>query len=53
LENLDAEMEINSASETVREDMKNFSQRESRLLQIEEHKQWFDKGCSELSNQRK
>jgi hypothetical protein len=36
LENLKAEVDINRACETNREIITNFSQRESRLLRIEE-----------------
>jgi hypothetical protein len=33
---LDAEVEINSSWETIRENIKNFSKRDSRLIWIEE-----------------
>jgi hypothetical protein len=36
LEHLDAEVDIKRAWETIREDIKNFNQRESRLSCIEE-----------------
>jgi hypothetical protein len=50
LEDLDAEVEINSAWETIRENIKNFSQ---RIEELKKHKPWFDEGCSKLLDQRK
>jgi hypothetical protein len=47
LEVLDAEVEINSAWETIRENIK-ISDKE-----LKKHKPWFDEGCSKLLDQRK
>jgi hypothetical protein len=53
LEDLDIEMEINSAWETIRENI-NVSAKESLgYYKLKKHKPWFDKGCSELLDQRK
>jgi hypothetical protein len=49
---MDAEVEINSAWERIRENS-NFSQKESELLRIEKDNPWFDAGCSRLLYQRK
>jgi hypothetical protein len=49
---LDTEVEINSALETIRENI-NISAKEG-LGYIElKHKPWFDEGCSKLLDQRK
>jgi hypothetical protein len=53
LEDLDAEMEINSAWEMLRENI-NISAKESiGYCELKKHKPWFDKGYSKLSDQRK
>jgi hypothetical protein len=53
LENLDTEMEINSAWETIRENI-NISAKESLgYYELKKHKSWFDDGCSKLLVQRK
>jgi hypothetical protein len=52
-EDLDAEVEINSAWETNRENI-NISDKESLgYFEIKKHKSWFDEGCSKLLDQRK
>jgi hypothetical protein len=52
-EDLDAEVEINSASEIIRENIK-FSTKESLgYYELKKHKPCFDIGCSKLLNQRK
>jgi hypothetical protein len=51
LEDLDAEVEINSAWETIRENI-NISTKESHFG-LKKHKPWFDEGCSRLLGQRK
>jgi hypothetical protein len=53
LEDLKAGVEINSARETIGENI-NISARE-RLgcFELKEHKPWFDKRCSNFLNQRK
>jgi hypothetical protein len=53
LEDLDTEVEINSAWETIRENI-NISAKESLgYFELKKHKPWFDKGCSKLLDQRK
>jgi hypothetical protein len=52
LEDLDAEVEINSAWETIREIIK-ISAKESLGYFELKHKPWFDEGCSKLLDQRK
>jgi hypothetical protein len=52
LEDLDAEVEINSAWETIRENIK-ISTKESRLLRTEEAKKQYDEGCSKLLDKNK
>jgi hypothetical protein len=53
LEDFDAEVEINSALETIRENI-NISAKESRgYFEFKKHKPWFDEGCSKLLDQRK
>jgi hypothetical protein len=50
LENLDTEVDIKRAWETVRE----ISTRESLgYYELKKHKAWFEEGCSKLSHQRK
>jgi hypothetical protein len=52
LEVLDAEMEINSAWEIIRENI-NISTKESLgYVELKKHKPWFDEGCSKLLDQR-
>jgi hypothetical protein len=50
LENLDAEVDINRAWETIRENIK-ISAKES--LGYYELKPWFNRGCSKILDQRK
>jgi hypothetical protein len=53
LEDLNAEVEINSASETIRKNI-NISTKESLgYFELKKHKPWFDEGCSKLLDQRK
>jgi hypothetical protein len=53
LEDLDTEVEINSAWETIRENIK-FSAKESiDYFEFKKHKPWFDEGCSKLLDQKK
>jgi hypothetical protein len=53
LEDLDTEVEINSAWETIRKII-NISAKESLgYFELKKHKSWFDEGCSELLDQRK
>jgi hypothetical protein len=53
LEDLDTEVEINSASEMIPEN-RNISAKESLgYYELRKHKTWFDEECSKLVNQRK
>jgi hypothetical protein len=53
LKDLEAEVEINSAWETIRVNIK-FSAKESvGYFELKKHKPWFDEGCSTLLDQRK
>jgi hypothetical protein len=53
LEDLDAEVEMNSAWEMIRENI-NISAKESvGCYELKKHKLWFDEGCSKLLDQRK
>jgi hypothetical protein len=53
LEDLDAEVEINSAWETIRENIKVSTKESLGYFELKKHKQWFDKGCSKLLDQRR
>jgi hypothetical protein len=53
LEDLDAEVEINTIWETIRENIKISVEESVGYYKLKQHKPWFDKGCSELLNQRK
>jgi hypothetical protein len=50
---LDAEVEINSVWETIRENIKISAEKSLGYLELKKHKQWFDKGCSKSLDQRK
>jgi hypothetical protein len=50
LENLDAEVEINGAWETIRENIKISAKGSLSYYELRKHKQWFDEGCSKLLN---
>jgi hypothetical protein len=52
LEDLDAEVEINSACETIRENIKTSAKESVYYFELKKHKTWFDYGCSELLDQR-
>jgi hypothetical protein len=52
LEDLDTEVEINTAWETIRENI-NISAKESQGYYELKHKPWFDEGCPKLLDQRK
>jgi hypothetical protein len=53
LENLDAEVDINRAWETIRENI-NISAKECLgYHELNKHKPWLDEGCSDLLHQRK
>jgi hypothetical protein len=53
LENSDAEVDINRACETVRQNIKISAEKSLGCYEFEEHKPWFDEGCSEFLDQRK
>jgi hypothetical protein len=53
LENLDAEVNINRAWETIRENIKIPTKESLGYYELKKHKSWFDEGCSKLSEQRK
>jgi hypothetical protein len=53
LEDLDAEVEINSAWETIRENIKISAKESLGYFELKKHKLWFDEGCSKLLDQRK
>jgi hypothetical protein len=45
LEDLDAEVKINSASETIRENIKISAKESPGYYELKKHKPWFDEGC--------
>jgi hypothetical protein len=53
LEDLDAEVEINSAWETIRGNIKISAKESLGYFEFKEHKPWFDEECSKLLDQRK
>jgi hypothetical protein len=53
LEDLDAEVEINTIWETIRENIKISAKESLGYYEPKEHKPWFDEGCSELLDPRK
>jgi restriction endonuclease S subunit len=53
LENLDAEVDINSAWETTRENIKMSVRNSLGYFELKKHKPWFNEGCSKLLDQRK
>jgi hypothetical protein len=53
LEDLDTKVEINSAWETIRENIKISTKESLGYYELKGHKAWFDKGCSKLLEQRK
>jgi hypothetical protein len=53
LEDLDAEVEINSAWETIRESIKISAKESLGYFELKKHKPWFNEGCSELLGKRK
>jgi hypothetical protein len=52
LEDVVAEVEINSAWETIRGNIKISAKKSLGYLELKKHKQWFDKGCSKSLDQR-
>jgi hypothetical protein len=53
LEDLDAEVEINSTWEMIRENIKILAKECQGYFELKKHKPWFDKGFSTLLDQRK
>jgi hypothetical protein len=53
LEDLDTEVEINSAWETIRENIQILAKESLGYFEFKKHKPWFDEGCSKLLDQRK
>jgi hypothetical protein len=53
LEDLDTEVEINSAWETIRENIKVSAKESLGYFEFKKHKSWFDEGRSKLLDQRK
>jgi hypothetical protein len=53
LEDLDAELEINSAWEIIRQTIKISAKASLGYCELKKHKPWFDEECSELVDQRK
>jgi hypothetical protein len=53
LEDLDAEVEINSAWEMIRENIKISAKESLGYFELKKHKPWFDEGCSELLDRGK
>jgi hypothetical protein len=53
LEGLDAEVEINSAWEMIRENRKISAKESLGYCELKKHKQWFDETCLKLVDQRK
>jgi hypothetical protein len=53
LEDLDKEVEINSAWEMIRENIQISAKVSLGYFKLKKHKSWFDEGCSQLLDQRK
>jgi hypothetical protein len=53
LEDLDAEVEINSAWEMFRENINISAKENLGYCELKKHKPWFDEACSKLVDQRK
>jgi hypothetical protein len=49
---LDAEVEINSGWETIRENIKISDKENLGYFELKKHKLWFDEGCLKLLDQR-
>jgi hypothetical protein len=52
LKDLDAKVDINSACEMIRENIKISAKENLRYYELKKHNPWFDKGCSKLFNQK-
>jgi hypothetical protein len=53
LKNLDEEVYINRAWESIRENIKISANKSLGYYELKKHKPWFDEGCSKLLGQRK
>jgi fructose-1-phosphate kinase PfkB-like protein len=53
LENLNIAVDISTASETVRENIKISAKESAGYYELKKHKAWFGEGCSKLLDQRK
>jgi hypothetical protein len=53
LEALDAEADINSALETIRENIEISAKERVGYCELRKHNPWFIEGCSKLLHQRK
>jgi hypothetical protein len=53
LENLDDDVDINTAWETIRQNIKISAKRSLLYYELEKHKPWFDERCSRLLDQSK
>jgi hypothetical protein len=53
LEDLDTEMEINSAWETIRENIKISAKESLDFYHLKKRESWFEEECSELLDKRK
>jgi hypothetical protein len=53
LENLDTEVDINRAWETIREHIKISAKEGLGYYELKKYKPWIDEGCSQLLDQRK
>jgi hypothetical protein len=53
LEHLDADVEINSAWETIEENIKISAKESLGYSELKKHKTWLNKGCSKLLDERK
>jgi hypothetical protein len=47
------QVEMNSAWETIRENIKTSAKESLGYFELKKHKPWFDEGCSKLLDQRK
>jgi hypothetical protein len=53
LENLDAEVDIDRAWETIRRDIETSAKESLGYYELKKHKPWLDEGWSELLDQKK
>jgi hypothetical protein len=53
LEDLDAEVEINSAWETIGKNIQISAKESLGYFELKKHKPWFDEGCSKILHRKK